>query len=117
MARKNSFTVKQMVDSINRNYGIVTKVANELGCTTQTVYNYRDKHTSVAIALQDQKNRRDDYVEGKLYKLIDDEHPTAIIFYSKTQMKHRGYVERQELKHDGKLELEYVNDWRHQKED
>jgi hypothetical protein len=41
---------------------------------------------------------------------------TGIIFYLKTQAKDRGYIERQELDHSGKLELEYVNDWRNKEE-
>jgi hypothetical protein len=40
----------------------------------------------------------------------------ALIFFLKTQGKSRGYVERQEVAQSGKLEIEYVNDWRHGKD-
>jgi hypothetical protein len=50
--------------------------------------------------------------------LIKAGNVTAIIFYLKTQAKDRGYVERQELTgaDGGKLQVEYVNDWRSAKD-
>jgi GTP cyclohydrolase II len=67
--------------------------------------------------LEDTREKRHEWVENKLMQQIKNDNLTAIIFYLKTQGKHLGYVERQELQHDGKLEIEYVNDWRHAKEE
>ena len=48
-------------------------------------------------ALNDIREDALDYVESKLFELIDKGHPSAIIFFLKCQGKHRGYVERQEV--------------------
>jgi hypothetical protein len=88
---------EEIVAAVKKYKGRASAVADELGVTTQTIYNYRDRWTSVRDALADQKNRRDDHVESVLDRLIDEGNVTAVIFYAKTQMKHRGYVERQEV--------------------
>ncbi len=37
-----------------------------------------------------------DYVESKLFELIEEKNPAAVIFYCKTKLRHRGYVEKLE---------------------
>ena len=108
------FTAQQVIDAIKEADGYVSKIASLLGCSVQTVYNYRDKHKTVAEAWHDVRERRHDFVENALHKRIKDGSDTAIIFYLKTQAKDRGYVERQE--HTGadgdplKIVIEYAND-------
>jgi hypothetical protein len=38
-----------------------------------------------------------DFAETKLYELVNDGNPSAVIFLCKTKFKNRGYVERQEI--------------------
>jgi hypothetical protein len=45
-----------------------------------------------------------DFVEGKLYTLIDDENVAAILFYLKTKAKHRGYIEKTQTESTHKIE-------------
>jgi len=45
-------------------------------------------------------------VESKLLKLIDDGNPQAIMFFLKTQGKHRGYTERTEQQQIGTFQTE-----------
>jgi predicted transcriptional regulator len=112
MAKKNQYTAKQVIAALESADGYVSKAASLLGCTPQTVYNYRDRYATVAEAWHSIRERRHDFVENALHKLIKEGNVTAIIFYLKTQAKERGYVERQEIDHGGKLKVEYVNDWR-----
>lgn len=76
--------------------GNIRLIANRLGVSRQTIYSYKKKWKTVEDALKDEKEEMLDLAENKLWKLINDENITAIIFYLKTQGKQRGYVERQE---------------------
>ena len=97
MANKNGYTAAQVIDALQQAQGYVSKAASILGCTVQTVYNYRDRYTTVAEAWEGIREKRHDFVENKLHEQINSGNVTAIIFYLKTQAKERGYVERQEL--------------------
>lgn len=97
MAKKQVYTQQQIIDAITQADGFISQAAARLGCTTPTIYNYAKRYKAVQAALNEVKHKRDDFVESKLFKAIKDENITAIIFYAKTQMKHRGYVERQEV--------------------
>lgn len=97
MAGKAVFTTKEIIEALQEADGYVSKAASLLGCSVMTLYNYRDRHPTVREAWQDIKERRHDFVENSLHKLIRDLNPAAVIFYLKTQCKDRGYVERQEV--------------------
>ncbi len=114
MAKKNGYTAAQVIEALEEAQGYVSKAAYILGCTSQTVYNYRNRFPTVADAWQGIREKRTDFVENKLQEQIDKGNVTAIIFYLKTQAKDRGYVERQEITGaEGEtLKIEYVNDWR-----
>lgn len=99
------FSAQQIIDAIKEADGYVSKIASILGCSVQTVYNYRNKYPTVATAWHDVKERRHDFVENALHKRIKAGSDTAIIFYLKTQAKERGYIERQEVAHTLEREL------------
>lgn len=98
---KNGWTAQQVIQALEDADGYVSKTASLLQCSVKTVYNYRDRYVTVAEAWTNIKERRHDFVENALHKRIKEGSDTAIIFYLKTQAKDRGYVERQELRHEG----------------
>ncbi len=108
------FTAEEVIRALNDSQGLPALAADKLGCTAQTVYNYRDRYKSIAEAMHHQKEKRIDFAEGKLWQNINNNDTTAIIFFLKTQAKSRGYVERQEVSGvDGKdiiLRVVYGND-------
>jgi hypothetical protein len=73
------------------------QIATVLGVRPRTLRNYKARWKTVAVALEDLREDRHDFVESKLMDAIENGNIAAIIFYAKTQMKDRGYVERQEL--------------------
>lgn len=114
MAKKNARTAKEVIKAIEKSRGYVTKAADILGVSRQSLYRYLKKFPTAQIALDDTREKRHEWVENKLIQQIDANVLTAIIFYLKTQGKHLGYVERQEIAtpKDQPLQIEYVNDWR-----
>jgi hypothetical protein len=78
-------------------FGNVTAIAKRLGVERQTVYGYMERWASVRQAVEDEREKRKDFVEDRMMKRIMEGSDTMIIFFAKTQMKDRGFVERQEL--------------------
>ena len=93
----NKFTADEVIQAIEKSQGIISYVAKRLGCSRKTVYNYIDRYITVKEALAEARDNQVDYVEGKLLEQINSGNITAIIFYLKTQGKHRGYSERHEV--------------------
>ncbi len=90
-------TAKQYCDALREAQGLVSIAARRLGVTRGAVQAAMNKHPSVRLARDDAKAKLVDLAEGKLYKRINDEDMTAIIFFLKTQAKDRGYIEKHEV--------------------
>lgn len=98
-------TAKQYAQAIQEANGLITAAARRLGCSRQAIYDAAKRHKNVKDALEDARERTTDLAEAKLYQQINEGNMTAIIFYLKTQAKHRGYVERQEIQADLKGDI------------
>ncbi len=94
------FTAEQVIGAIEETRGMLTLAARHLGCSPRTIYNYRDRYASVQQAIRDERERTLDIAELALFKAVQEGQAWAICFLLKTQGKDRGYVERQELRHD-----------------
>lgn len=93
-----AYTAAQAIEAIQGSDGNITVIASKIGCTRQTVYNLMDRFATVKEAFQDEREAFKDTVESIIVKKIrEDEDNTMIIFYAKTQMKDRGYIERSEI--------------------
>lgn len=92
-----AYKAQDFIDAIEGSKGLVSVVANRVGCARKTVYANIEKYESVKQALEDEREQMKDFTEGKLFEQIKAGNMTAIIFYLKTQAKDRGYIERHEL--------------------
>ena len=90
-------TPENYIAAIKEHHGLISVVAESLGVDRAAVYRARDRHPAVAAALSEARDRTIDHVESRLMQRIDKGDTTAMIFFLKTQAKHRGYVERQEV--------------------
>ena len=92
---------KAMLEALEKSLGVVTTACRSVGIGRTTHYLWIDKDPEYKKAVEDLENVALDYAETKLHSQITKENPTAIIFYLKTKGKKRGYVERQEISHEG----------------
>ena len=68
-----------------------------LGISRNEYYKFYDRDEDFRVHAEQCRERRIDFAESKLDRLIDQENPTAILFLLKTIGHKRGYTERQEL--------------------
>ena len=90
-------TVDKVNGLIDEMMGNVSMVARTLNVSRTTLYNYINSHATVKQALDEARDKMIDNVESKLYSKALDGDTASMIFFLKTQGKHRGYVERQEV--------------------
>jgi hypothetical protein len=92
-----TITQDRAAAAIKGSKGFITTIAKRLKCSRPTVYRLLEEYPELKQALTDERETQTDHVESKLFDQINQGNITAIIFYLKTQAKHRGYIERQEL--------------------
>ena len=80
-----------LVLAMQEHLGIVTDACETCKCSRGTFYKYYNSDELFKQQIDDIENIKLDFVEGKLYKLINDENPSAIFFYLNNKGKKRGY--------------------------
>lgn len=103
---------KAMLEALEKSLGVVTTACRSVGIGRTTHYMWMENDPEYKAAVDDLENVALDYAETKLHNQITKENPTAIIFYLKTKGRKRGYVERQEIAHEGlrTFEVEEVDE-------
>ena len=107
---------KLLLEALEEHKGIVTYACKAVGIARNTFYEWLKADEEWKKQVDDIQEVAIDFVERKLFDQIEEGNPTSTIFYLKTKAKKRGYVERQEIQHDGKLENTVV-EWRVHKDD
>lgn len=77
--------------------GNLSKAAERLGCTRQTIYNCIKAHPELEEVRVEARQCALDRVEDKAWDAAEEGEPWAVTFILKTQAKDRGYTERQEV--------------------
>ena len=98
---KKNKTAKRKADllvALEKSHGIVTDACRMAGTSRKTYYQYLKEDKQFAKEVKEIDEVAKDFVESKLYQKISNGDTTAIIFYCKTKMKDRGYIERVETK-------------------
>jgi len=92
----NHYKAGQFIAAIPGTGGIITKIAERVGCAWHTAKKYITEYSTVAEVYQDECERVLDVGETRLIEAVDGGEPWAVKFFLSTKGKHRGYVERSE---------------------
>ena len=94
---------RMMISALEKTLGVVTSACKIVGIARSTHYNWYDNDRDYRDAVDDISNIALDFAESKLHEMIQDKDTTATIFYLKTKGKKRGYIERNEIDHNGQI--------------
>ena len=105
--RKTTAKKKEaMIEALRRSGGNVSVSCKSVGINRKTHYDWIEHDQKYADAVEMVAEETGDYVEGELMKHIRAGNLTAIIFYCKTKLKSRGYVEKNEIEQNGNMTIE-----------
>ncbi len=110
-ANKTEHIKKALIDSLEKSLGIVTTACKQVGIGRTTFYQYLKDDIDFANKVKEIENIALDFAESQLHKQIQNGNTPATIFYLKTKGKKRGYIERQEIQHDGTIKSTLI-EWK-----
>ena len=102
---------KALLKALEKSLGVVTTACRQVGIGRTTFYNYVNEDETFRKNVEDINNIALDFAESQLHKQIQEGNTTATIFLLKTKGKKRGYVERQEIQHDGSVQSTLI-EWK-----
>jgi hypothetical protein len=97
MAGKPKFTVEQIVRAVRQNRGMLYLSAQSLGCSHQTILNYRHRHARVREAFAAARGEMLDVAELTLWKAINAGESWAVSYALTRLGKDRGYGDQVEV--------------------
>ena len=97
-------TVKRIEDALRKKGGNITVAAKALGISRRQLTRRIKDSATLAELIDELREERSDLAEDKLGQAIKNGESWAICFHLKTQAKSRGYSEKTETEHSGKVE-------------
>ncbi len=97
MPGKKKITKEKIIEAIRDSLGLKSVIATNLGVSIDRVVRYLERYSSAAKAYEDECSRIKDMVEAEIILKCQEGDPRMLIFYAKTRMKDRGFVERSEI--------------------
>lgn len=94
---------EQFIDIFPKNNFNISKTCRDLSIDRKKYYKWMEQK-SFKEKLKESVERKKDLIEDKLMEEAMKGNITALIFLAKTQMKERGYVEKQEIESNVKVE-------------
>lgn len=86
-----------MIKALKLTLGNVQEACAQIKINRSTHYDWYKNDEGYREQVDEVREEIFDFVESKIYKLIKQENVAMIIFFAKTRMKERGYIERQEI--------------------
>ena len=89
---------EQFIAELKKSMGLLSLAARKCNLHPYSISLWKKKYPKFCEDCDNVVNNEvGDFVESKLFQKINEGDTTAIIFYCKTKLKNRGYVERNEL--------------------
>ena len=95
--QKQHIKKEAFLEALEKSMGIVSQATKKVGIDRTTPYRWMKEDSGFEDKVMEIQNVVGDFAETKLYELVNDGVPSAVIFLCKTKFKNRGYVERQEI--------------------
>ena len=108
--KKERYTTQQIIDALKESKGMVYVAARRLNCDPTTVYNYAKRYATVQAAIESERGHFVDTAELALNRAVLAGEGWAVCFALKTLGKERGYVERRQIEHSGKIDVSKLSD-------
>ena len=96
-AKDREAAMADFLIAYEKSLGVLKPACDMTGMCRKTIWEWRKKYPEFDAACHDCEETAVDFVETKLYKLINDGADASTIFYLKTKGRKRGYVEKHEV--------------------
>ena len=96
-AKDREAAMADFLIAYEKSLGVLKPACDMTGMCRKTIWEWRKKYPEFDAACHDCEETAVDFVETKLYKLINDGAEASTIFYLKTKGRNRGYVEKHEV--------------------
>ena len=83
----------EFIKALPNTRGVKSEACKVVGISPPVLYKWLKEDPDFKQAVENVKELNIDYVEGQLFKLIENLNPSAIIFYLKTIGRGRGYTQ------------------------
>lgn len=91
------YTDQQIRDALREAKGFVSRAAEALGCSQQTIRNRLDKSEVVKAVVEEINESNLDRAETRLFDAIDNGEPWAIKFFLAYKGRSRGYQDSKKI--------------------
>lgn len=101
---------KAMVEAMHSQMGIVTSASEKSGIPRRTHYAWMKDDPEYAAAIKEVDNTAFDFVEGKMFKHIQEGDANMVRFYMKYKGKHKDYIpaSSSDINHTGEITQKHI---------
>lgn len=114
--RKKKITLSIIRQAIEKHCGNISAIARAFKIERPRIYEFVERHPELKEEIEKAREIMVEEAENYLLKNIRSGKETSIIFTLKTLGKKKGYVEKQEVEHTGKIALENIDYKKYNKE-
>jgi len=97
MIKRHKYTKAQVKRAIDGSGGNKAEICRRLGTTRKTLLEYFDKFPELLAYFQEEEEKIGDLCESEIVKKLREGNVKMLIFYAKTKLRHRGYVEFRQI--------------------